>query len=58
MSSNEDSRARGAIDRLAQRIVDASKDNAKAGRIERPVSHDEARRRIVPIAIQRDRRHN
>ena len=56
MSQHEDPRARAAIDRMAQRIVKASEDNAKAGRIERPVTHDEARRRFVPIAIKRDRR--
>ena len=56
MSQHEDPRARAAIDRMAQRIVKASEDNAKAGRIERPVTHDEARRRFIPIAIKRDRR--
>ena len=56
MAHGEDPRARGAIDRMAQRIVDASKDNARAGRLDRPVTHEEARRRVRPIAIKRDRR--
>ena len=51
----EHKNGRTAIDRMAQRFVDQSQQDTRRGLRDRPMTHDEARKKTIPIAKRYDR---
>ena len=52
----EDQNVRQAVDKMAQRFVKQSESDAQRGLRPRPLTHQEARRKVLPIAARHDRR--